>query len=550
VDYINWTLENSRIKSEGEMDLRRTTFTTGVALCLGTSIYLAGCAPKNAPVVGEHLPGAGYNVAVILVDTLRPDHLGSYGYDRDTSPALDEFFKGGVLFENAYSASTFTGEAVSALFTGRPPALNATGLGWTARPTPQEENLPKLLEAAGYKTGIFSSSFVMRFRGFYDSFQEGNLFQGEELNTMLDERVTDAALEFAEKHRDAPTFQYLHYYAPHLTYNPPAAHLEAFELDRAILDPEEELHTSALVCRGMTADDPRIPEFKKHYDGEIVFSDQTVRRYLDGLKDLGLLSKTIVVFVSDHGEEFLEHGFAGHAWNLYEESLRIPMVIWAPELLEPQRVQEPASICDVMPTVLRLLQMPHAGYNSPLAGQYLVDAGESAWQLTPRSEPIYASLFPESRAQLHAVLFENYKYISGPRWLSGEACKKYWLLQGVMGNRAKESGFRPLDPWARSNGEALFDLAADKSESNNLVSQMPDVADRGRALLDAYKAASIPYLEDGPDTSPTDPFGEAFVESGMELLTEGAQDLEEGENEEGERITPDIIEGLETMGYL
>ncbi|MCF6285989.1 MAG: sulfatase-like hydrolase/transferase, partial [Candidatus Hydrogenedentes bacterium] len=236
-------------------------------MCVGILFTLYGCTPTPlSPPRGAHLPGDGYNVAIILVDTLRPDHLGCYGYGRARTPAIDFLASEGVLFENAYTASTFTGEAVASLFTGRPPAMNSTGLGWTARPTPQESNLPKLLESAGYKTGIFSSSFVMRFRGFYDSFQEAELLPGVEITTELEERVTDAALDFAKRHRDEATFQYLHYYAPHAPYNPPATALEPFGPNREILDPTEEQHPLDLVGQGMLPEEARLTELKRHYD--------------------------------------------------------------------------------------------------------------------------------------------------------------------------------------------------------------------------------------------------------------------------------------------
>jgi arylsulfatase A-like enzyme len=510
-----------------------------------------GCTPTPlSPPHGAHLPGDGYSVAIILVDTLRPDHLGCYGYERARTPAIDSLASEGTLFENAYTASTFTGEAVASLFTGRPPAMNSTGLGWTARPTPQESNLPKLLESAGYKTGIFSSSFVMRFRGFYDSFQEAELFPGIEITTELEERVTDAALDFAKRHKGERTFQYIHYYAPHANYDPPAAYLEPFDIDRSIIDPSVGFHPTALTCQGMTADDPRVPELRKHYDGEIAFIDNTIGRYLDGMGELDLLSNTIIIFISDHGEEFLEHGGSGHAWNLYEETLRIPLIIRAPGLLKPQRIQEAVSISDVMPTLLRLLQQPHAPYESDVSGQYLFTAGDSAWNYAPRKAPIYASLFPESRAQLHAVLFENYKYIAGPRWLDAAECKQYWLLQGTMADRAKASNFLPLDPWAPSEQEVLFDLQTDPAELTNLIEKQPVFATQGRALMKDYEAASTLYRKKASPTTTTDPFDKAFVESGLQSLSEDAGQSGDSESSDGERISPDIIEGLETMGYL
>lgn len=514
---------------------------------LTCTVCLTGCQPVEEKKAA--LPGAGYNVAVILVDTLRPDHLGCYGYDKPTSPFMDSLAKEGVLFENARSASTFTGEAVAALLTGRPPAMSESGLGWSARPTPMEENLPGLFQQAGYRTGIFSTSFVMRFKGFYDSFEESELFPSVPNTSALDDKLTDAALAFAERHRDVLNFQYLHYYAPHAPYNPPEAFLAPFAPDRAVIDPASDVHPAALVAQGMKADDPRLAELRKHYDAEIAFIDQSIRRYVEGLEALGTLSKTVIVLLSDHGEEFLEHGFADHAWNLHEETLRIPMVIWAPSLFSSRRVLENVSIVDVMPTLLRCLQVPHPSFDTAEAGQYLFAAGTERWDYVPRMGPVYASLFPESRAQLHTVVFDQYKYIAGPRWLDGQEYIQFWLLQNVMAAQARTADFLPMNPWAPPEREALYDLKADPGELKDVAKELPDVLERARALMKAYQKASIPYRAGLPAGVDSDPFGPDYVTKGLKALAEGASEGDEP-GEGSERIDPEVIEGLETMGYL
>ncbi|MBL7645052.1 MAG: sulfatase [Candidatus Hydrogenedentes bacterium] len=525
----------------------RTFSVSSLLLLLVCTAMLTACRPAEEKEAAA--PGAGYNVAVILVDTLRPDHLGCFGHDKPTSPFIDGLAKEGVLFEEARSASTFTGEAVAALLTGRPPAMSESGLGWTARPAPMEENLPGLFQRAGYRTGIFSTSFVMRFKGFYDSFQESELFPSVPNTSALDDKLTDAALAFAERHRDVPTFQYLHYYAPHAPYNPPEAFLRPFDIDRELMDPASEVHPAALVARGMKADDPRLAELRKHYDAEIAFIDGSIRRYVEGLEKLGTLSRTVIVLVSDHGEEFMEHGFADHAWNLHEETLRIPMILWAPSLFAPRRVRDPVSIVDIMPTLLRCLHVPHEAYGAPEAGQYLFQARDEAWGYVPRRGPIYASLFPESRAQLHSVVFEQYKYIAGPRWLEGQEYAQFWMLQNVMAAEARTADFLPMNPWAPPEREALYDLKADPDEKHDVAREMPEVLERGRALMKAYQRASVPFRSALPAGVDSDPFGPEYVTKGLKTLAEGAS--EGAEPTEGiERIDPEVIEGLETMGYL
>jgi len=521
-----------------------------VLLLTGILLAVSGCRKGvEAPVQETSLPGKGFNVAVILVDTLRPDHLGCYGYERPTSPNLDALAESGILFEAAHTASTYTGEAVASLFTGVPPAVNPEGLGWSARPVPMEANLPKRLEAAGYKTGIFSTSFVMRFRGFYDSFQESALFPGVANTSALDGELTDAAVEFAKRHQNERMFQYLHYYAPHAPYNPPASFLRTQDLDRTILDPEDDIHPAALVSQGMAENDPRWVELKKHYDAEIMLIDREIERFLSGLRELGLDKKTVVVVLSDHGEEFMEHGFADHAWNLYQETLRIPLIVWAPALFSPARISDPVSIVDVMPTLLECLQVPHETPSMDVGGQALFRPGDSHWEYKTRTGPIYASLFPETRAQLHAVLFDEYKYVAGPRWLTAQDCRRFWLLQGTMAKAARQDDFLPLNPWLAPENEVLFNLEHDPGETRNVASEEKEALARGRALLDSYMKASTSVRGPMTDVTDADPFNDLVVEELLNEIAEDADNAEPGDHG-GERLNPEVIEGLETMGYF
>lgn len=512
---------------------------------------LNGCQPaKNTLAFETDLRGRGFNVAILLVDTLRPDHLGCYGYDKAFTPHIDALAREGVLFENARSASTYTGEAVASLFTGRPPAMARDGLGWGARPTPVEENLPRVLESAGYQTAIFSTSFVMRFRGFYDSFQSATLFQDRPNTSELDLELTQEALNYAQTRPNDRLFQYLHYYAPHAPYNPPQAWLDRVGAAREPVDPADELHPADLASEGMTPDDPSLATLRAHYDAEIALIDDAIGAFMAGLRELGRDRNTIVVFVSDHGEEFLEHGFADHAWNLFDETLRVPLIVWAPALFGPGRVSDPVSSVDVMPTLLASLQIPHARFDHPASGQYLFRPGPTRWEYAPRTGPIYASLFPETRAQLHAVLFDGHKYLAGPRWLDGAGAGRFWRLQGALTQLTRRAGYQPLDPWAPVAREALFDLGADPCETRNLAAENTALRDRGRALLDAYRDAGAPYRREASPTTMQEPFHDALIE---ELLRgEGTPAPDEGQapNEGGGHLSPEMIESLETMGYL
>lgn len=298
---------------------------------------------EGAPARGPRFP----NVLVICVDTLRADRLSSYGYERRTSPEIDGLLARGTVYTEARTVEPLTGPASASMITSRfPHEHGATRNGLRMRPGLQ--SLPKLLARRGYRTAALVGNWTLRDKltglaEHFDDYEEVfsrkrwfGLFNSEATG----EDLTAEALNWVEEHREEnphdPYFLWVHYVEPHSPYR----YWEEFAA-RLGIDGE----------RGASRSD--------RYDTEIAFTDREIGRLLAGLGGLEkLAADTLVLFVSDHGESLGNHGYWGHGRHVYENSLRIPMAIVWPGRVPVQKVEDPALIIDLAPTVLGLLGLP------------------------------------------------------------------------------------------------------------------------------------------------------------------------------------------------
>lgn len=288
--------------------------------------------------------GRAKGVILISIDTLRRDHVGAYGYPRPTTPRLDGLARGGLLCEDAVSTSSWTLPAhLSMLTSADPGAHGGTDMkhGYNRRPA----SLAATLQGAGYATqAVTSHLYVSSVYGLDAGFDHMDFHQDRKAKD-----VVDRAIDILDRVGDRPFFLFLHFYDPHWHYDPPEATLRLFETgysgkltgnwkdfstrDRSQISPADLEHLLAL------------------YDGEIRYTDDEVGRLLDHMKTRGLDRGTLMVVTSDHGEEFLEHGSWEHQKTLYEEVIRIPMVVHGPGIA-PRREAQQVSLLDVAPTVL------------------------------------------------------------------------------------------------------------------------------------------------------------------------------------------------------
>jgi len=295
------------------------------------------------------------DIVLITVDALRPDHLGLYGYARDTSPHLDRFFASGAVFERAYSTQSNTAPSIVSILSGLYPQEHRVRLLYQLVP----ENcrlLPDLLPEI-YQSAAFVSNFVLtdeatglaaRF-DHYDDFVAESV-PGRKVYERAAERTTDAALAWLKTERDGerPLFLWIHYIDPHGPYSPPEGWQSVFGHQEPLLIEPEKI-PSHQVFDGLF--DGR--EYVDRYDEEIAYTDAQIGRLLAGYETLAPLDEAFIVFTADHGESMMEHErWFSHGYHVYEEIVRVPLMVRGPGV-ETGRRSDLVSGIDLAPTILR-----------------------------------------------------------------------------------------------------------------------------------------------------------------------------------------------------
>ncbi len=436
------------------------------------------------------------HVLVIVIDTLRADHLGTYGYSRDTSPFLDRLAAEGTVFTQAVTTSSFTGEAISSLFTGQYPSATPWGAGWYARPAPDATTLAMAFREQGYATALFSNSPVLDAPEFYRGFD--TTWCGTEFGLSGQApRLVTRALEWLQAHPDQPTFTYLHFLDPHSPYAPTETYATRFgtpDTDAPLsLYEDIRQQVPALRATGFGPGDARFEDLVRRYDGEIAFIDDTVKGLFQGLEKLGLKNDTLAVITSDHGEEFLEHGFVEHAWTLYPEVHRVPLLLWEPDRIPVARNETTVSLVDIMPTLAALQELPaREGRGTPL----LQSRDDGTWFAAPGAAPRIMELLIQSRCLVRAVVQEDALYVAYWQWRSPEECA---TAAGVLRKtRAAllDGSVEPVDTRGVIVKEALYDLATDPGAQHDIASAHPEEVARWRAYLLDYLKTCPPQLPD------------------------------------------------------
>lgn len=356
-------------------------FSFCIQLLLVTSCaFAASTNPAPAP-----------NVVFITIDTLRPDHLGCYGYKQIQTPNIDSLAAESARFTRAYTSVPVTLPSHTIIFTGSYPMLSGVHDFAGNRLGASQQTLASVLKEAGYTTGAVVGSAVLdsRFglnRGFdfyYDHFdfnrlQESNLDEMERPGNV----VADVALDWLAKNTGNKFFLWMHLYDPHFPYRPPSPYSEQY------------------------ADRP--------YDGEIAFADAQVGRLLQFLKQKNLYQNTLIVMSGDHGESLGEHGEQTHGFFIYNSTLHVPLIIHLPGKSRPQVIDDLANLADLMPTTLHVLKL-----EVPSRVQ-----GENLLALMDKSSPgdardLYAESFlPRLHfnwSELRGLETANYHYIDAPR---------------------------------------------------------------------------------------------------------------------------------------
>ena len=403
-------------------------------------------------------------VILFLVDTLRADHLGCYGYGRDTSPALDALAEDGVVFENCQAQSSWTKPATASVLTGLLPSQHRAVHKIAALP-PEHMLLAEPLRAAGYRTAAFGgNAFIFGpEQGFgrgFDVFESSSL-QSESAAKhahLSADALVDASLDWLEAALESSTderlFLYVHVVDPHDPYAPPAELRDRFsEPLGAGLPSDAELARPAPVAKRYPEGPPGavLERMVGLYDAEILAADRAFGRLVDELERRGLYDEAMIVFVADHGEEFFDHSAYGHNPRLYQEVVHVPLVVKFPagvgDGLAGRRFAPRVRQVDILPTVLDVLGIE---VEAELAGASLLQPLVDADRLTDWSfEPAVTEV-------------------------DSEGVYRKSLIQG---------DYEYVRTWAPDQTEVLFDLASDPGEHRDLAAAEEDRLGARRADL-------------------------------------------------------------------
>ncbi|MHC4942883.1 MAG: sulfatase [Planctomycetota bacterium] len=443
-----------------------------------------GCKPE-----GNEFEQDGFNVILISLDTLRQDRLGCYGYGLPVSENIDRLAGGGVLFENAVTPSPWTLPAHASLFTALYPPAHGVVRKELAIP-PSQLTLSEILKSNEYSTGAFcGSGFMNSIYGFARGF---DIYQEDQTGRL--HNILPPALEWLKANHENEFYLFIHCYDAHFPYFPEDEHfrekytknfdrvplhrvdalitrwnqegrLNDQDLDELLFcmykyfDKINDLYKKEMIKDKVELTDklreyvgskwPASPHYQDDlamirgfYDGEVESIDHQLGKLFDLLTELKLWEKTLVVILSDHGEAFMEHDMLGHTWNLFDELIKIPLIMVFPgDEYDGLRQESIVRIIDVMPTLLDFLE---------------IDLPED---LTIQGKSLMPMISGrDMNLSAFAVSFD------------GDACL-VWDDHKLI-----------LD--INNKNEELYDLAADPAERNNLIRDKQEV---GKDLLQKIK---------------------------------------------------------------
>jgi arylsulfatase A-like enzyme len=411
------------------------------------------------------------NIVIIAIDTLRPDHLGCYGYTRPTSPAIDALASESLLFEQAFAAGIPTMPSFTTLYTGLHPYRHGiVAHSGKRRLADTIMLLPQLAKERGYVTAACDNLVVQGegrgswFARGYDHYS-GFLYRpfGKQSASL-----TDRALGFIEEYTDQPLFLFLHYWDPHTPYGPqPPYDTLHYQPASGPLELNEVIGIAPEYYRPFLADmklrhSDDYAYVVAQYDGEISQVDHEVGRVIAALKARGCWENTIVVLLSDHGECFGEGNFYFDHHGLYDAVTRIALLLRLPDQ-GGRRINALVSSEDLLPTLCELAGLRKPPY--PLTGQSLLPL-ISGKRHTVRERVISA----ESTRQASLALRTTRWKLILP--ITVDACGA--PLTDVYGRLRKPAS-------------ELYDLQSDPGERHNLSQQEPAIAEQLLAELAAWR---------------------------------------------------------------
>jgi len=419
-------------------------------------------------------------VILMQADTLRRDHLNVYGYDRETAPTLKTLAGEGTLFKNYTTQATWTKVSTPTLMTSLYPSSH--GVTDFLDHLPASANtLAESFRSAGYATLSFSSvlftgQFTNLHKGFEELHESGSVALPESSKTARE--FVDRLAGWLETHKDGPFFVFLHVFDPHDPYEPSAPYNALWsdpakkeEHEHQVKEVKKVIKDPLMRQFGMpTRDDLQRAGFdpqkyvdydKGWYDGSIRAMDVEIARLIERLRELGLDEDTLFVFLSDHGEEFLDHGRMFHGQTVYNELTQTPLIVrWPAAMPKGRVVDDVVQTIDVFPTLLELNGIaPPAG----IQGQSLVPllTGQGQWKKRPA---VSEKLKTTSAGAPPPLDTESFAIVDGD-----------WKL---VHNTHRPSGAPEFE---------LYEFIKDPLDKTDVASQHPDIVARLSKQLEGWQ---------------------------------------------------------------
>ena len=299
------------------------------------------------------------HIFIVTADALRADHLGCYGYARATSPNIDRFSKDAVRFENAVSQGAGTLPSTASLFTSVYPSTHKCDVNTSKLPA-AFLTLPEIMETKGYMTaGFVQNEFLTPPHGLTNGFR---WYQYDRFLIDTEKRL-DLALEWIQSMRRFPSFVFFHMLHPHSPYTPPPDIAQLFNVSLSPLASSNQKLLEVDAKRILLPKEER-EQLITLYDAEIRYLDTLFGTFIQRLKQLKIYDGSIIIFLSDHGEAFQEHGRLGHGGTVYQEMIRVPLLIKLPFRSNRRGIALAQNVetMDVMPTILEVLRLPVPGF--------------------------------------------------------------------------------------------------------------------------------------------------------------------------------------------
>ncbi len=493
------SLARSRLARWGASSLPSALTVLTIASLLALGVSATANRPTPDPLV-DRTRAVGPNVLLIVIDTLRFDRTGGADPANSKTPVLDRLAAEGTSFTWAFAQASWTKPSAASIFTSLYPSTHQANLR-RDRLGDEATTLPGAMSAAGYQTAVFSANpWISPAFGFdrgVDFFFEAEresfsrfvvlwrlikaldrplsrkpgaalLSWSEHLyrvrtphrtNCERDGALVAALGQWLEEAGNTPWFAYLHLMSPHIPYEPPRATADFLAADQVALLQA----TSALPPQ-------RYERLLELYDGAVTHGDSVLGRILELLRQTGRYENTVIAITADHGEEFHEHGRWGHGKSLYDEVVRVPLVLRGPDVPRGRIEHRPAMLVDIMPTIVRLAGgLPQPSWEG------------SDLRSLPSDRPAYAELIREGGLESFMLYRTPYKYLETVEALGESPRHELFDLASDPDERFPRNAAETT-PW-RTAVAATREAARSKRGTRQRHGAIDDAAeDRLRAL--------------------------------------------------------------------